>query len=174
MERITLIYLSERTSIRVLSSLQVMHLMRRLGHPRLLEALANTASSLALLVSERQIFANKVEKHETRKGCHYYTTELLRRLVYSSERACPSHGRAKDLTDTRCWSSIFKRGCPSIFLQSCHSFTPHQTCSLLEGLFLPDLLGDMMHRRRGVLHDIVERNEKRSHARYRGGALYGP
>ncbi len=68
MERITLIYLSERTSIRVLSSLQVMHLMRRLGHPRLLEALANTASSLALLVSERQIFANKVEKHETRKG----------------------------------------------------------------------------------------------------------
>src|SRR6266700_6725966 len=79
-------------------------------------------------------------EHGTRKGCHYYTTELLRRLVYSSERACPSHGRAKDLTDTRCWSSIFKRGCPSIFLQSCHSFTPHQTCSLLEGLFLPDLL----------------------------------
>jgi hypothetical protein len=29
-----------------------------------------------------------------RKGRHYYTTERLRRLVYSSERACPSHVRA--------------------------------------------------------------------------------
>jgi len=32
--------------------------------------------------------------HGTRKGCHYYTTEQLRRLVYSSERACPAHVRA--------------------------------------------------------------------------------
>src|SRR5256886_4888641 len=31
---------------------------------------------------------------------------------------------------------------------------------------------DFVHRTRGVLHDFVERNEKRSHARYRGRALY--
>ncbi len=35
-------------------------------------------------------------EHETRKGSHYYTTEHLRRLVYSSERVCPSHVRATD------------------------------------------------------------------------------
>jgi len=45
-------------------------------------------------------------EYGTRKGCHYYTMEQLRRLVYSSERACPSHGRAKNLTDTRCWLSM--------------------------------------------------------------------
>src|SRR5207244_1416111 len=27
----------------------------------------------------------------TRKGCHYSTTERLRRCVYSSDRACPCH-----------------------------------------------------------------------------------
>src|SRR6266567_7617047 len=40
MEPITPIYLSERTSLRVLSSVPMMRLTRRVRHPRLLEALA--------------------------------------------------------------------------------------------------------------------------------------
>ncbi len=43
---------------------------------------------------ERQIFADEVERHETRKGSHYYTRACEGAPSYSSERACPSHVRA--------------------------------------------------------------------------------
>src|SRR5713226_2384126 len=43
---------------------------------------------------ERQIFADEVERHETRKGSHYYTRACEGAPSYSSERACPCHVRA--------------------------------------------------------------------------------
>ena len=48
-------------------------------------------ASMSIVIRQQEYL---LPRQGTRKGCHYYTTEQLRRLVYSSERACPSHVRA--------------------------------------------------------------------------------